>query len=323
MQKITLLLSLIVFVFSCQPTSQTETRRVSVVEEEKDSTKVYNLMNEELPEKALTDNQRSLYETNLNKAKETLDANPDSLDAIIWYGRRLAYLGNYLEAIKVYSEALRIYPGSYRLYRHRGHRYITTRQLSKAIKDFELAAYYSLNEENQIEPDGLPNKLNQPLSNDKFNIWYHFGLANYLSGRYDKALSSYSKCQEFSDNDDLKVATTYWQYLTYMKLGNKDLAQELTESISSNLKLIENDAYLDLLLLFKGEKESDNLVKKATNKDGSVNPTLAYGIAANYQHEGKQDKANELFLKIIESPNWDAFGYIAAEAELKTIFPVP
>ena len=322
MQKITLIIISVV-AFSCQPSGRSETRVIQVPEEAKDPSKIYNLMNEELPEKALSEKQRTVHEANLAEAKEVFDAKPDSMESIIWYGRRLAYLGRYLEAIQVFSDGLRIFPDSYHLYRHRGHRYITTRQLPKAIKDYELAAYYSLNVENQIEPDGLPNKLNQPLGNDKFNIWYHFGLAYYLSGRYDKALSAYVKCQEYSNNNDLKVATTYWQYLTYMKLGNKELAQELANYISSEMEIIENDPYLDLLLLFKGESDAEDLIKQATNEDGTLNPTIAYGIASNYQHSGNLDKANELFLRIVESPQWDAFGYIAAEAELKTIFPVP
>ncbi len=322
MRRITRSLLAIVIAFSCQPSKRTEEVR-SPSSEIKDPGKIYNLMNEVLPEKSLTSKQRQTYEANLSQAEATYHANQDSLESIIWYGRRLAYLGRYLEAIQVYSDGLRIYPDSYHLYRHRGHRYITTRQLSQAIKDFELAAYYSLKEANLIEPDGLPNKLNQPLSNDKFNIWYHFGLAHYLSGRYDKALSAYSKCQEFSDNDDLKVATTYWQYLTYFKLGNEELASNLLDSIPAQLDLVENTAYHDLLLLFKDEIDAESLTKKATSRDGSINPTLAYGIASKFQHQGTLDKANELFLRIVESTQWDAFGYIAAEAELKTIFPVP
>ena len=323
MKRITPVLLVVFFLISCQPQDQSSARYIPIPEEVKDPSKIYNLMDEELPEKSLTEKQRSLYESNLATAKEVFEAKTDSLESIIWYGRRLAYLGRFLESIQVYSDGLRLFPDSYRLYRHRGHRYISTRQLAKAIKDYELAAYYSLHAENQIEPDGLPNRLNQPLGNDKFNIWYHFGLAYYLSGRYDKALSAYTKCQDFSDNNDLKVATRYWQFLTYMKLGNRELALKLTESIDASMKIIENDPYKDLLLLFKGEQNPDVLLKKATNADGTLNPTLAYGIASHYQHTGQLNKANELFLRIVDSPQWDAFGYIAAEAELKTIFPVP
>ncbi len=326
MRKITLSFFFLVLMISCQPVGQSEDRNQipSVTPPEaKDPNKIYNLIGEELPPLVISDAAKETYQAKLNIAINNLNENPDSLDLIIWHGRRLAYLGKYLEAINVFSDGLRIYPDSYHLYRHRGHRYITTRQLNKAIKDFELAAYYSLNKPNKIEPDGLPNKLNQPLSNDKFNIWYHFGLANFLSGRYDKALSAYKKCMEFSDNNDLLVATTYWQYLTYMKLGNKELASELIKSLPLKMKLIENDAYYDLLLLFKNQEEPNRIEKKATDAANQLDPTLGYGLASFYQQTGKLDKANELFLRILESPKWNSFGYIAAEAELKTIFPVP
>ena len=325
MHKIAPIAIFTLFFFACQPAGQSESRNevpTSEPEVIKDPNKIYNLMGEELSPLEISDEAREVSEINLGLAKANFDAKPDSLESIIWYGRRLAYLGKYLEAIGVFTEGLRIYPDSYHLYRHRGHRFITTRQLANAIEDFELAAYYSLNLANQIEPDGIPNRLNKPLSNDKFNIWYHFGLSYYLSGRFDKALSAYKKCMDFSDNDDLLVATSYWQYLTYMKLGNKELALEVLESISSDMKLIENDSYYELLKLYQSNNNVEKLLEKATN-EGQIDPTMGYGLASYYQHSGNLDKANELFLLILESPNWNSFGYIAAEAELKTIFPVP
>lgn len=322
MNKITLNIIFLIGI-ACQPTGKTEQTPVRTQEIEKDPKKIYNLYGAELSEKLLTKKQKEAYNNDLLIAKEVYTSNADSLEAIIWYGRRLAYLGKYIDAIEVYSQGLQIYPGSHQLYRHRGHRYLTTRQLPKAIKDFELAAYYSLKKVNAVEPDGLPNKLNKPLSNEKFNIWYHFGLTYYLSGRYDKALSAFNRCREFSDNDDLLTITTYWQYLTYMKLGNRELAMQLVEDFDFNITLIEYEDYVSLLKLFKLMIKPESIEKMALNKDRTLNPTLAYGIASYYQHTGELEKANELFLKILESPRWDAFGYIAAEAELKTIFPVP
>ncbi len=290
---------------------------------EKDPTKIYNFMGEELPSKQLTESAKQKLEANLLEAKANLDANPDSLELIIWHGRRLAYLGRYLEAINVYTAGLEKFPTSYKLRRHRGHRYISTRQLDRAIEDFEMAAYYSVGAPNAIEPDGIPNKLNTPLGNDKFNIWYHYGLAHYLNGRYDKAISAYKKCMEFSDNNDLLTATTYWLYMTYKKIGNMDLAEPLLEPINASMIIVENDPYLDLLLLFKGEKSADELMNKAFPEDGNIDPTMGYGIGNWYQQQGDIEKANEVFLRVLESPSWDAFGYIASEAELTAAFPVP
>ncbi|WP_421764341.1 tetratricopeptide repeat protein [Ekhidna sp.] len=318
-----IILSLVII--SCQPSgNRADTEQtMESASQTKDPSKVYNLMGEELPPPQIPQESKVKLEENLNQARANYEANPDSLELIIWYGRRLAYLGRYLEAIEVFSNGISKFPTSHELRRHRGHRYITTRQLDKAVDDFEMAAFYSVNTENSIEPDGAPNKLNIPLSNDKFNIWYHYGLAHYLNGRFDKALSAYKKCMEFSDNDDLKSATFYWLYMTYKKIGNTSMADDLLADISDEMKIIENDDYLNLLLLFKGEKKIDALMSEAFPEGGNINPTMGYGLGNWYQQQGNLEKANEIFLKILDSPSWASFGYIAAEAELATTFPVP
>lgn len=322
MRKFSPLLAIIIVV-SCQAPNREASVDKATVKKEEPLDKIMSFFGEELTSKELTESTREKYEENLKGALSDYQLYPDSLEVIIWYGRRLAYLGRHLEAIQVYTDGLSKFPLSYRLRRHRGHRYITTRQIPKAVDDFELAAFHSTNAENGIEPDGLPNSLNKPLGNDFFNIWYHFGLAHYLDGRYDKAISAYNQCMNVSDNNDLLVATSYWLYMSYKKVGNVEMAEELLKGINSKMKLIENDAYLDLLLLFKEEKDANKLLAKATSEEGILNPTLAYGIGNWYQQQGNSDKANEVFLQIMEGPNWDAFGYIAAEKELTSAFPVP
>ena len=150
-----------------------------------------NFKQEYLSQQDLDRRQKKLLEA---EADYTLD--PNDLDNIIWYGRRLAYLGKYQEAINIFTEGLRKHPQSHKLYRHRGHRYITVRQYDQAIDDLQNAAFYASNAANDIEPDGIPNAYNRPLSNTKWNIWYHLGLAYYLKGNYDKAISSYKKCMQ-------------------------------------------------------------------------------------------------------------------------------
>ena len=322
MKKLTPLIVALLISCNQKPREEAGNRPTQVITEIKDGT-ISNLMGEELQPPTFAPQEQVKLEKKITEAKKNVDAYPDSVALIIWYGRRLAYAGKYIDAINVYSDGLNKFPHSYRLRRHRGHRYITTRQFEKAVEDFELAAYYSVNSENQIEPDGIPNKLNKPLSNDKFNIWYHFGLAHYLSGRFDKAISAYKKCLLFSDNDDLKAATSYWLYMTYKKIGNQELAEKVLEPISKKMIMVENDDYLDLLLLFKGERKVKVLEKKAFPQNGKINATLGYGIGNYYQQKGRFEKANETFLKVLENNSWAPFGYIAAEAELTAIFPVP
>ena len=49
---------------------------------------------------------RATLEKNLAAARAEYEKNPDSADAIIWLGRRLAYLGRFRDAIGVYTTFL-------------------------------------------------------------------------------------------------------------------------------------------------------------------------------------------------------------------------
>ena len=76
----------------------------------------------ELPAEVLADR-----EAELAKARAEYEADPSDVDAVIWYGRRTAYLSDYREAIEIYSDGIERNPNDPRLYRHRGHRYISVR----------------------------------------------------------------------------------------------------------------------------------------------------------------------------------------------------
>lgn len=275
------------------------------------------LLGEPLPPKSFSDSTIKVdFEQKLAVAKANFEQFPDSVDLIIWYGRRLAYLGRHEEAIAVYSQGIKQFPDAYRLRRHRGHRYLTTRQIDLAIKDFGEAVALSLDQPNAIEPDGLPNAQNVPLGNDKFNIWYHFGLAHYLSGRYDRAYGAYRQCMTFSDNDDLKAATSYWLYMAAVRSGSNTVAERTLREISTSWEMIENEAYMDLLLLFKGIMSPEAIIEKATATDGTLNPTYGYGIGFYYLNKEQPEKAYDIFQQALDGPSWESFGYIASEAEI-------
>ncbi|HCX21769.1 MAG: hypothetical protein CMB80_24140 [Flammeovirgaceae bacterium] len=269
-----------------------------------------------LPAKEMSDRTREQREEQLEEARKRYESQPDSLENIIWYGRRLGYLGRYNDAIRIYSVGLDLYPNSYKLLRHRGHRYITTRQFDKAIEDLQKAAFYVRPVKNAIEPDGLPNRLNKPLTNNKFNIWYHLGIAYYLKGNYDKAISSFKQCMAYSDNDDLKVATSNWFYMTYKKSGNEAAAKELLQPITKRMDIIEYTSYHQQLLMHKGVYNVATILDYAYREDNSsIDPTLGYGVANYYSYSGQVDLARDLFDRILKNPAWDSFGYIAAEVD--------
>jgi len=259
-------------------------------------------------------------EAQLTEVQANFEVNPDSLDYIIWFGRRLAYLYHYKDAIQVYTEGLATHPDSYRLLRHRGHRYISIRKFPEAIDDLVRAAFLIREIDSLlIEPDGQPNRQNIPLSNTQFNIWYHLGLAYYLQGNFDKAISAYKKCLEVSNNNDLLVATADWLYMTYRKTGNDEAAEALIAPITKRMKIIENESYHKRILMYKGEVSPEKLLNLKQTNDPTRDldlVTQGYGVANWYLYNGEVDKAREILERIVQTNSWSAFGYIAAEVDL-------
>lgn len=248
------------------------------------------------------------------EAKEKYNTDPTNVENLIWYGRRTAYLGRYEEAIIIYSEGIKKYPQEPRLYRHRGHRYISLRRFKEAISDLEKACQLIQGTTNEIEPDGMPNAQNIPVSTLHGNIWYHLGLAYYLEHDYEKANDAYLKCRESGNLPDNIVSSTHWLYMIQRRLGNTILANNMLEQISSEMDIIENQSYHDLCKVYKGIIPVDSLAQRGTGNPS--NDAVAYGIANWYFYNGEKKKAEELMKNLIESPAWSSFGYIAAESDL-------
>ncbi|MEM8909077.1 MAG: tetratricopeptide repeat protein [Bacteroidota bacterium] len=254
----------------------------------------------------------------LRIAQANYTAQPNDLQNIIWYGRRLSYLTRYPEAIEVYTKGIALHPEAPELYRHRGHRYISTRQTELAIADLLKAAELSKDLPIQIEPDGQPNALNIPLSSLQFNIWYHLGLAYYLQQDYKEAQAAFEECMQFSTNPDLLCATTDWLYMTYRRRGLTEKPAQLLEAISPDMELIENKAYHKRLLLYKGllrPEEIISVTKSGADRQLEI-ATQGYGVGNWYLYNDQSDKAMDIFRRVLETSYWPAFGYIAAEAEL-------
>lgn len=317
-----------VALLSCVPGDELAAPRVessaSPLEGTSPEPEAVSLLGEPLYPPDLSAERRAELEQNLQDARADFRAEPESEDAAVWVGRRLAYLGRYRQAIEVYSRGLEDHPDSYKLLRHRGHRYITLRRFDEAVADLERAGSLAEGREDEVEPDGIPNALGVPLSTVQFNIWYHLGLAHYLNGDYQRALDAYRKCLEVSTNPDLLVATSDWMYMTLRRLGQDQDARALLSDISADLEIVENSAYHRRLLMYRGEIEPEELlVLDSDAPDGEAVrdralelATQGYGVANWYLAEEDRDRAFEIFEQIVEGSSWAAFGYIAAEADL-------
>ncbi len=240
------------------------------------------------------------------KAREKLAADPKSVELIIALGRAQAGVWLYKDAIETYTTGVKVAPNNAMLYRHRGHRYISTRQFNKAVADLKRAS---------------------ELKADDFDIWYHLGLAHYLKGEYAKAAAAYEQCYAVAEKnrvaadaskegrDDSLIAISDWLYMTYRRMRKDADAAKVLEKVSPQMQVKENKSYYDRLLFYKGLKKEEELVnvEKATDLEIA---TVGYGIGNWHLYSGNRAKAEESFRKIVAGKYWPAFGFIAAEAEL-------
>jgi tetratricopeptide (TPR) repeat protein len=281
-----------------------------------DSPETYSLFGEPLLALALSPESRDTLEARLARARADYTRDPTDADALIWLGRRTAYLGRFRAAVAIFSEGITVHRRDARFYRHRGHRYITLRRFASAIEDLETAAELVQGRPDEIEPDGIPNARNLPTSTLQSNIGYHLGLARYLTANYGPAHRAYQECLTVSKNPDMLCATTYWLHRSLMRLGRREDARRVLATIHAGMDLIENHDYYRLLLLEKGLVEADTLLASARRQGGVPLATVGYGVATWWLAQGRQDSGLALLREVVRAGHWPAFGHIAAEADL-------
>jgi len=256
---------------------------------------------------------RKAMEESLARAAADFAKSPDSADAAIALGRRHAALGQFGEAIGVYTRALARHPKDARLYRHRGHRYITVREIDKAVADLTRAGELVSGQPDEPETDLDPSP--RPSTTLQFSIFYHLGLAHYLKGDFAAAAKDYRRCLErASRSDDRLVSATDWLYMTLRRIGRKDEAVRLLEAIHPGLSPTQDRPYLNRLLMYKGVFTPEDLLR--AGGDAVTRETYGYAVGNWYFYEGRKDEARAVLERVAAGPAWPAFGHAAAEADL-------
>lgn len=271
-----------------------------------------SLLGDSLRRPPLTPEAQGRMEAQLDSARAMLAADPSSADARIWVARRLGYLGRFREAIDELTRGIAEHPDDPRMYRHRGHRYLTVRDLPSAVADLERAAELMRGRPDEVEPDGQPNERNQPIGTLQSNVWYHLALARYLQGDDARALEAARAGLAVSKMPDRLVSQSYWAYLILRRMGRHDEARELLTPVTRDLDVFENRSYHRLLLLFKGEVPTDSVLR---GLGSSSDLSAAYGVAAWLALEGRREESDSLRARILSSGQWPSFGFLSAEAD--------
>jgi len=303
--RIEIILLFIIGIISCQSISDQDK---SSAEQEKSS-----------KTKDITTDASQILMDNYEKAKKDYTESPDDPNLLIWFGRRTAYLGNYKDAIDIFTTGIQRHPEDPRMYRHRGHRYISLREYKKAISDFEFAVELIRDKIDEIEPDGIPNDRNQPISTLHGNIWYHLGLAYYLENDMNKALNAFSNRTVTEKYDDNIVSGGHWLYMILSRLGKTEEAKLAIERVNNKMDIIENYSYYKMCLFYKNQIAESEL--EIENPKSAASNVYSYGLGNWYLYE-KQDTvtAKKYYEKLLKNGNKYSFAYLAAESDWERIF---
>lgn len=286
-----------------------------------DGRQATSLLGRGLFEPMLSAARRGQVETNVEMARRAYDANHSEASAIA-YGRQLATLGKFRDAIDVYTRGLAENPNSYRLLRHRGHRYITCRELDLALADLTRAWDLAKDKPDAPEADTEPRPGSQaePRSTDKSNILYHLALTHYLRGEFERAAELFGQYPNLAKtgtkvNDDMIVSFTNWQHLSLRQLGRENEAAAVLKACRPRMDVRENQAYHALLRVYKGEVPADVLAN-STQTNQSTMLAIGYGVGAYKLLNGDRAGSQKMFEKLAAHELWPSFGVVAAEAEL-------
>ncbi|MCW8981828.1 MAG: tetratricopeptide repeat protein, partial [Altibacter sp.] len=198
-------------------------------------------------------------------------------------------------------------------------RYITLRKFEKAIADLEKAAQLIEGTKDTVEPDGMPNEKNIPVSTLHGNIYYHLGLAYYLKHDMENALSAFNKALHTSTNPDNIVATSHWLYMIHRRMGNETAAEAVVKPITEDMDVIENQAYHRACLFYKGAIELNALNNNPQAPEASKS-ALSYAVGNWLYYTGNAAQAEKVFEIMMEQDDWTSFGYIAAESDLAKLY---
>jgi tetratricopeptide (TPR) repeat protein len=177
-----------------------------------------SLLGDTLRTLPLSAETRKRYERQLAEARGAYEHTPGDPDSIIWYARRLGYLGRLREAIAVYTRGIEQHPDNPGSTATAA--IATSRSVSSTMRSpMEHAAKLVEGKPDVVEPDGRANARNTPIGTLHSNIDYHLALAYYLKGDYEKALPIYRRDIAKAGNADRLASTSHWLYMSLRRSG--------------------------------------------------------------------------------------------------------
>lgn len=201
------------------------------------------------------------------------------------------------DAVDAISMAIAIDPFVAEYHFFRGYCHQKLGLLQEAAADFEMA---------------------WKLDGNHVNAAYYLGMTYFYMGEYERAYHAYKGLYRISPPDAEWAANANWAYLTCMKLGKKEEAQEMlkpitpestpTQSVGTLGNVWDDAYYLMACQIYHGWVSPEEQLEKAKAKDddGDTYRALNMFVALYYDVQGETDKALEhykLALEFSKDPN--------------------
>ena len=229
------------------------------------------------------------------RAESALAADPRNIDLIIKLGVAQSGARQFREAIRTFSRGLEIDPSNALLYRWRGHRYLSVRELDRAMADLTHGAQ---------------------LDSTIYGIWYHLGIVRFARGDFNGAAEAFARGRPRAPDRAELAGATDWLWMSLSRAGRGSEAAAVIAQLPESLP--STNAYTERLRLYRGETPPDSVITPADTSDIAV-ATLAYGIGDWYLVKGDTARARPWFERSVRSGGWPAFGFIISEIELRRL----
>ena len=231
----------------------------------------------------------------VSRAQAAVAADPRNVPLLIQLGIAQSGARQFRQAINTFTRGLALEPNNATLYRWRGHRYLSVREYDRAIADFHR---------------GLS------LDNANYGIWYHLGVWRFIHGDFVAAAAAFARAQPLAPDAGELAGSVDWRWMSLARAGRSAAADSLLRARPDSLQT--SNAYRQRLRLYRGEIGPDAVLTPADTSDVAV-ATLSYGVGNWYLVRGDTATARTWFERAIRSGGWPAFGFMAAEAELRRL----
>lgn len=229
------------------------------------------------------------------RAESALRADPRNVDRIIQLGLAQSGARQFREAIETFTRGLAIEPNNPVLYRWRGHRYLSVRELDRAMDDLV--------------------KGNR-LDSTNYGVLYHLGIVRFARGDFTGAAAAFEKAQPRAPEAGELAGATDWLWMSLSRAGRTSQAKAMLDRRPDSLPT--TNAYAQRLRLYRGLSSPDSVFTPADTSDVAV-ATLSYGIGNWYLVRGDTTRARGWFERSVRSGGWPAFGFIVSEIELRRL----